>query len=215
MLGFTAQPTQATDRPSPSPSPSTSPRARSSTPALTRAASPACGPVRRPCPRALLCRSLPLPTGPRMSAAHPSTVSSSSPTPQPPTRPAPDSGGRAGQGSRPGHGPVSLAPHPCNPCVAPTPPHVSHWMPLITPPPLASTARSPSAIGARSSAIKPWPSVALALSCAPPPPCGRPQHTLAKREEGGEEEGGEEIPKLLPGGRPGDHRSQSGRHYTA
>ena len=54
----------------------------------------------------------------------------------------------------------------------------------------ASTARSPSAIRAWSSAIKPWPSVALALSYAPSPPCGRPQHTLTKREEGGEEEGG-------------------------
>ena len=55
----------------------------------------------------------------------------------------------------------------------------------------ASTTRSPSAIGAQSLAIKPRLSVALALSCAPPPPCGHPQHTLAKREEGGEEEGGE------------------------
>ena len=43
------------------------------------------------------------------------TVSSSSPTPQPPMRPAPDSGGRAGQGSCPRHGPVSpLAPRPCD-----------------------------------------------------------------------------------------------------
>ena len=98
-------------------------------------------------PRALLLRPQPLPAGPRVSAAHPSTVSSSSPTPQPPTRPAPDSGGRAGQGSRPGHGPVSLAPHPRNPCAAPTPPHASQWMPLITPQPL--DRRPPLELGAR------------------------------------------------------------------
>ena len=46
------------------------------------------------------------------------------------------------------------------------------------------------------------------LSCAPPPPCGHPQHTQAKREEGEEEEGGE-TPKPLRGGRAcRSHRSR-------
>ena len=87
----------------------------------------------------------------------------------------------------------------------------------------ASTARSPSAIGARSSAIKPRPSVALALSYAPPPPCGHPQHTLAKREEGGEEEGGKrkyqsrcrEEDREITGARADDTTWHDFRSYTA
>ena len=108
-----------------------------------RARGPRAGPARRPRPRTRLPRSLPLPVGPCMSAAHSSTMSSSSPTPQPPTRPAPDSGGRAGQGSRPGHGPV-FSLHRA---------HATSREPLDATE-HASTARSPSAIGAWSSAIK-------------------------------------------------------------
>ena len=87
----------------------------------------------------------------------------------------------------------------------------------------ASTTRSPSTIGAQSSAIKPRPSVALALSYAPPPPCDRPQHTLAKREEGGEEEGGKrkyrsrcrEEDREITGAGADDTTRHGFRSYTA
>ena len=88
--------------------------ARPTAPPAAAATWPHASTARRPRPRVSPSQLQPLPPGP-MRQPHSNTVSSSSPTPQPPTRLAPDSGGRAGQGSCPRHGPVSpLAPRPRN-----------------------------------------------------------------------------------------------------
>ena len=95
----------------------------------------------------------------------------------------------------------------CLPCAALMQPHASrlmHRMPLHR----SIAARH----GSMELGYKTPASDARALSCAPPPPCGRPQHTRAKREEGEEEEGGG-TPKPLRGGRACRSRRNRGRRH--
>ena len=137
-------------RPASAQQPSKQPRLRAQQQAgKTRTASPASSPARvahtRAPPRFPL---LPLPLGPACQPP-PSTVSSSSPTPlTPPTKPRQRWQERA-RGSRPGHGPVSLAPCPRN-----------HSRPLDASTrlrsPLIPIHRSPGSAVPRS-AIKPRP----------------------------------------------------------